>query len=1246
MEIKKNGLMESNDNKNDFNEHNIAIKDFAIETLKNEEYYDLKLQNLINIEYNENENNIEFNDNKEHLKSVSDYDDNPILSENKKTLFVKPKSSKYVKQNKKITETNNNRHNGGIISNQLTSEYHNFANLKDIFKPNSRSFTNLHMGQNLNKNLIHENLDLKNNLNENEIIEDDKSILNRYNTNLLVRNQNLRYILQDDFNENEKEGVINCESNNKNENKKIFEIDDKNNNKDNEIFNNENAFNKKSIYQVKISNGNINTNVNGFNNTNNFNDNVNIKDIINNDPNLITLGSIILTSKSEDVNNEKLKTIHTNSNSINLNINYIKPLRFNSKNISEGSEFYKLRYICRKLKEINRNGLKIFLDENNMLKPDNRQVIQFNRLFLMKMETSFFQFNLQKPQESYQTLKESEIIDNEEEFVEVLILFFGFNKFIIGEFISKNKGMNKGLCMLYFFMHKLNFENVDFLQAFRFLWQTIIPPKDTNLVLEIINVFTIVYEKDNPKFYSSDELYLLCSTIMALNTSLHKDLDTVKPLPLNDFIRMNVGLNPKYLEYVYKELKTNKLDFKNDFQENFVNLAIEIQKIKGENTNLNSQPIDTLNKNCKIINEIKESNYNSNSKLEIKRTKDLKNYNKHYEDDVKMLKEGEFFTKYGNKGDPHKRKVFLSDDSKYICWNNPTCSYFSSVKKIPILELKNCYFGIQQSDIFGKYKIGKEFESNCFSIVSSKRTIDLRHDSELIVKSWFKAIKNLISYHQIQEKIKKKELKSNSILIIDEIWKSTILPNWEKYRVYLNDEKFFSIDKENSFRDFFEGLILKSKNKIIEQVKQDISNFRYIWTLGIPEFIRNKIWKILIKNNLFINEVLFSKLIENFQLKNINIGNSINLSDNFNNILIDSLNSNFNKKLDQIISNEKMTNFNIIKENKCNENLSQNCLLNELNDEEENEQKNNKNEIINYKNDYRKKSIILLDKIQKSNELKISNDENNMFYKMVLDDINKAFLDLDICIEDLRNYKLSNYDNSNEINNTNNISKIKNSVNNEDVVYKLENFKKEVLIIILCFNNFRKDVSYNIDLTYLSLVISCNSENYFQAFVNLTNFVCGSYLIHFLKDSDKFIKTRINYFELIFKEYLPRLYDQFKQLGYSINLFFYDWIPSLFAKYFKIKTLNRLWDIYLIKKEIFVYEIALGILLFIEKDLRQCTFNELKGYLLSFNPAYCDDDFFEILYKIDLRTSFKNHITENSCIYEKNLLNDEYLNFK
>lgn len=189
-------------------------------------------------------------------------------------------------------------------------------------------------------------------------------------------------------------------------------------------------------------------------------------------------------------------------------------------------------------------------------------MIKLNRVYILKLEKAIFSFNLKLFEDSFRQLKNAGIILDEEEFAEILLVSSGFDRYMIGDFLSKEKEPNVNWKIIKFFMQKMDFVNQEFLESLRFLLTRLNFPKDANLILIILDYFTVAYHNDNPgRFKDSNALYLLASTILALNTSFHKKEISVPQMEKEKFIKMNSDISADILDTIYEEVKVNKLDF-------------------------------------------------------------------------------------------------------------------------------------------------------------------------------------------------------------------------------------------------------------------------------------------------------------------------------------------------------------------------------------------------------------------------------------------------------------------------------------------------------------------------------------------------------------------------------------------------------------------------------------------------------------------------------------------------------------
>jgi hypothetical protein len=577
-----------------------------------------------------------------------------------------------------------------------------------------------------------------------------------------------------------------------------------------------------------------------------------------------------------------------------------KDRRLNTNDLEKGKNFFKYRYISQNL---NSQYIKSSIYSNSISKttmthaPDDKLVIKYKALFLQKLEKAIFLFNLRKYEDSYKYLIDSKIIFDNEEFAEMLLVFKGYDKYNIGEFLSKEKIPNTGYVVLQSYMKKINFAGKGFLISLRFLLSKLNLPKDSILILRILDEFSKTFYEDNKEIYQdSDSLYLLASCIMAINTLFHRDdIDNVKQIKKEDFVKMNIKVPKQIVELIYDEIKLKKLDIIYDYNELiYKRLSVKVDV----ETNILTDR--------EVSREI--STFSIDQRGEFLLT---------------LLRQGEIFTKYGNKGNPHPRFVKLVDNDTKIVWKQlNVCSLFRKRKYIEVSQISDVYIGSSNTDIFQKFKIPEEFDQCCISIVSSKRSLDLRKDDDHTSKNWYQAIKYLIAKVKSLEVFNNKKIfqeMNNISEIISQIWKNEILPYWKVYRKYLKLGSSFKNDLYTIIKkrqSIFEKLRTKftlynSEIKILEDNKID---FIFIWNLGIPSFVRSRIWQILIQDQLNFSENLFNyflNICENFDdnAKTLNCNKSSVTKDE---VLISSIThdviktySKFKKEISDILCDEK-----------------------------------------------------------------------------------------------------------------------------------------------------------------------------------------------------------------------------------------------------------------------------------------------------------------------------------------------------
>ena len=838
------------------------------------------------------------------------------------------------------------------------------------------------------------------------------------------------------------------------------------------------------------------------------------------------------------------KTFSINEAKISNDLNLMtkdNTRRYNSKNIENGKKFFKKRFIeylkqqklCNKPPnlniKINQSRVSFSIDRSELKrKEEERKELKYSSLFTNKTDKAIFSFNIKKYDNAYQELLTIGIILNEDEFAEFILVFPGFDKSIIGDFLAKEKSLNRGFAILKAYMKKIDFRNENFLDSLRFLLKRMNFPTDSGLILGIIDEFTKAYyedNKNNKNFKNSDSLYLLASTIMALNTMFtRKDIKNMNMIKKPEFITMNSDCNEEYLSELYDDLEKNPIVMDNDYLELIYKRdAIQGSVITLLNKDKNNKPHMTNINGSKQDEELAE---------------------KRILEDLEAVKKGDVFYKYNIDEKPHKRFFQLTQDSKELIWfDKDRIKIFRTIKKISVSDINNVYIGINSSKLFEKYNIPLSDDQQCISIICENNiTIALKNDNEATTKKWFYALKYLINYNRLNEKGRKelneeewKYCDSESDMKISQLWRNEILLNWKYYRKYLEgnyNRKELKKIKENSSSNGKIEIVDENNGEDTVEIFNKYKFFEYL-ELGLPKFLRKKLWPIIIGNRAGITENLveyYSKNIEILDFKQLNT------------LYLDYLQ---NKKEREEI--------------KFSDDIVMNQLINDI--------------------------------------LKITNSKYQLY---------------------ISNMQMSP-----------------------------ENFANSLFKIIRIFTLYRQDIIYSKEIAYISAIFLLNSENYFQALVNMVNFILDSPGIKFIQKNEEFIKIRSSFFKDLLNKYYPRLSKHLTKLEIKPELNFNEWISYFFIKVFPYDVLLKLWDNYIVKGEVFLFEISLTILKMQENDCLSLPKGKILKNLrtIPFKEKYNEEYFFKLLYKCDLSDEYE-YIEETDLGYEKAILLQSFMNDK
>jgi len=866
--------------------------------------------------------------------------------------------------------------------------------------------------------------------------------------------------------------------------------------------------------------------------------------------------------------------------------------KYNKNTINKGKVEFRKRYVEDKIQEIKSSirrlsitrKLKISEDINKKQKElsslkhiemfDRRaEEIKCNIEFLLILEKVILSFNKKKFVESNGYLKDSGITRNDSEFGEFLFVVDGFDKAILGEFLAKDKKPNDKKEVVISFVNSIdmNFKEHGLLDCLSFLLSRITVPKDANLLLEIVNVFSLIFyqaNKDDSKFSeifkNSNDIYLLISTILALNTMFtRKDIKNMNVIKKEEFIKMNGNIKEDYLSEIYDELKSKpfSLSISGGYNEEIYRKLATLTKIK-EKTDLNTinlnnfknriipndQQLENNGKsasrninasNSKIIQGMGIINLNLNNQKEnfmedeyyemvqnyldldvsgrvLKNNYDRKqsfitNSNNFSIDDKQLLSKINKFSLITGSSDGQVVNFVAFDDCKKIAYGKGIEQNQKSYKKyIEINQINGIYNGIDYSENIKKYIKAHPMEENdansFFTIIynNHKDKIDIKTFEEYNGLLWYKAMKSLlkqVKHSLYNDKVVMEMKQLNDInLQIEKIWDDNILIKMNDY------SKFITLrcsEKNNYFLTVIKNPE-KYKNNLIDERKP--YSFEEI-NIFLKDKVKSDLdyYEFLTLCSLGFPEKMRKNLWKTF------INNKV--------IVSEELYLNYKRDIDRIAVDFKM--------------------------------------------------------YEKETNFQINSDYqlNQMIFDIVK---SKYFFIIEITKKKL----------------------------------DAEKIMKDVYYVVCIFNLVKMDVPYNKGIIAITYFLLISGFTDFECFNFLMNLITGNLCRIYVGESE-YTKNIIDFFDGLLKKYSERVYDYFKKLQISTELYLVDWIEKLFTQTIKYDTLLHIFDLYVINGDHILFQTAITIIKLLEEDILNFTVSEIFKKLKRFPTQFTEMDFFK-----------------------------------
>eukprot|EP00357_Protocruzia_adherens_P030422 CAMPEP_0114996366 /NCGR_PEP_ID=MMETSP0216-20121206/14262_1 /TAXON_ID=223996 /ORGANISM="Protocruzia adherens, Strain Boccale" /LENGTH=1486 /DNA_ID=CAMNT_0002360545 /DNA_START=178 /DNA_END=4638 /DNA_ORIENTATION=+ len=436
------------------------------------------------------------------------------------------------------------------------------------------------------------------------------------------------------------------------------------------------------------------------------------------------------------------------------------------------------------------------------------------------------------------------ISDSPHELAEFMLTTDGLDKELVGEILGHTSERSSDIlgeyCKLF------NFKDQAFDEALRlFLW-TFRLPKEAQQIDRIIESFSLAFDHDNPGLFDhSDTAYILAYSLIMLHTDAHSaKIAQKRKMTKAQFITSNreakSSLPDDYLEKMYDRITTVEFELHNDYIDH---LYMRLQK---QTTSMSGEV---------LADSVKEE----------------------------TLVEGSIFTKYGRRGKPKARKVRLSDDHEYIFWKD-----ISTAEKERYILVKDIYdviVGSTGTRVMCRNKIDMMFDSLCFSLCTPNRTLDLQAADKKTAQAWVLFLKQVVNNNESQKQptqsvLLRRRIDEDVREKLTEVWKNDILPYWDEHWDYATNAPKRLHQEQRSKRKRYKSLLSlilcgcgrKNKKKPVADIIDSPDNLSAkgyflvsIWRLGIPMWVRNKLWPIALGNRLEITENLYLILQERLE---------------------------------------------------------------------------------------------------------------------------------------------------------------------------------------------------------------------------------------------------------------------------------------------------------------------------------------------------------------------------------------------
>eukprot|EP01133_Synstelium_polycarpum_P008376 gene8376-9845_t len=176
---------------------------------------------------------------------------------------------------------------------------------------------------------------------------------------------------------------------------------------------------------------------------------------------------------------------------------------------------------------------------------------------------------------------------------------------------------------------------------------------------------------------------------------------------------------------------------------------------------------------------------------------------------------------------------------------------------------------------------------------------------------------------------------------------------------------------------------------------------------------------------------------------------------------------------------------------------------------------------------------------------------------------------------------------------------------------------------------YRPDVGYVQGMSYLAAVFLLILDEY-SAFVCLANFLNNPCYMAFYTMNLTQMEVYMKAMDSLMCTHLPKVHRHLKELGIQPDIFMIDWVLTIFSKALPLDVASHVWDNLFVEGELFIFQVALGVLKMYSKELEGGDFDLCMTLLTHLPPDIDDDELFQHINSFTINAKLFSKMVENA----------------